>query len=103
MAKKIGVYVCECGNNIADNMDIDRIIEAVSPTRDVEVIEKYRLLCSEDGKEYLKQSIQEHELTHLVVAACSPKQHELTFMNICVAAGLNPYLFQMVNIREQCA
>ena len=103
MAKKIGVYVCECGNNIADNMDIDRIIEAVSPTRDVEVVEKYRLLCSEDGKEFLKQSIQEHELTHLVIAACSPKQHELTFMNVCVAAGLNPYLFQMVNIREQCA
>jgi len=103
MAKKIGVYVCECGNNIADNVDIDRVIEIVSPMRDVELVEKYRLLCSEDGKEFLKQSIQEHELTHLVVAACSPKQHELTFMNVCVAAGLNPYLFQMANIREQCA
>jgi len=103
MAKKIGVYVCECGTNIADNVDIDRVIEAVSPLHDVELVEKYRLLCSEDGKEFLKQSIQEHELTHLVVAACSPKQHELTFMNICAAAGLNPYLFQMVNIREQCA
>ncbi len=103
MAKKIGVYVCECGTNIADNVDIDRVIETVSPLRDVELVEKYRLLCSEDGKEFLKQSIQEHGLTHLVVAACSPKQHELTFMNICEAAGLNPYLFQMINIREQCA
>jgi len=103
MAKKIGVYVCECGNNIADNVDIDRIIKAVSSLRDVALIEKHRLLCSEGGKEFLKQSIEEHELTHLVVAACSPKQHEHTFMGVCVAAGLNPYLFQMANIREQVA
>jgi heterodisulfide reductase subunit A len=103
MAKKIGVYVCECGNNIADNVDIDRVIKALAPLRDVTVVEKYRLLCSEDGKEFLKQSIKEHELTHLVVAACSPKQHEHTFMSVCLAAGLNPYLFQMANIREQCA
>jgi heterodisulfide reductase subunit A len=103
MAKKIGVYVCECGNNIADNVDIDRIIKTISPMRDVEVVEKYRLLCSEEGKEFLKQSIRDHELTHLVVAACSPKQHEHTFMSVCEAAKLNPYLFQMANIREQCA
>lgn len=103
MAKKIGVYVCECGNNIADNVDIDRVIKALSPLRDVAVVEKYRLLCSEDGKEFLKQSIKDQELTHLVVAACSPKQHEHTFMSVCVAAELNPYLFQMANIREQCA
>jgi heterodisulfide reductase subunit A len=103
MAKKIGVYVCECGSNIADNVDIDRIIKTISPIRDVEIIEKHRLLCSEDGKKFLEQSIKDHGLTHLVVAACSPKQHEHTFMNVCLAAGLNPYLFQMANIREQCA
>lgn len=103
MAKKIGVYVCECGNNIADNVDIDRIIKTISPMRNVEVVERYRLLCSEDGKQFLKQSIKDHELTHLVVAACSPKQHEHTFMSVCVAAELNPYLLQMANIREQCA
>ena len=103
MAKKIGVYVCECGNNIADNVDIDRIIRTISPMRSVEVVEKYRLLCSEDGKKFLKRIIEEHQLTHLVVAACSPKQHEHTFMDVCRAAGLNPYLFQMANIREQCA
>jgi heterodisulfide reductase subunit A len=103
MARKIGVYVCECGNNIADNVDIDRIIKTISPMRNVEVIERYRLLCSEDGKEFLKQTIKDHGLTHLVVAACSPKQHEHTFMSVCTAAELNPYLFQMANIREQCA
>ncbi|MFP3898876.1 MAG: CoB--CoM heterodisulfide reductase iron-sulfur subunit A family protein [Dehalococcoidia bacterium] len=103
MSRRIGVYVCECGNNIADNVDIDRITETISPMRDVELVERYRLLCSEDGKEFLKQSIIEHQLTHVVVAACSPKQHEHTFMGVCTAANLNPYLLQMANIREQCA
>ena len=103
MARRLGVYVCECGTNIADGVDIDAIIDALAPVADIEVAQKHRLLCSGDGIEYLKQSIEEHGLTHLVVAACSPKQHEITFMNACSAAGLNPYLFQMVNIREQCA
>lgn len=101
MTRKIGVYVCECGTNIADGVDMDAIIDALSSHRDVEVVEKGRLLCSGDGTKSLTQSIQDHGLTHLVVAACSPTQHEGTFMNVCDAAGLNPYLFQMVNIREQ--
>jgi len=103
MAKRLGVYVCECGTNIADKVDIDKVLAAVSPLKDVVVADRYKLLCSGDGQAYLKQSITEHGLTHLVVAACSPKQHETTFMNVCEQAGLNPYLFQMVNIREQCA
>ena len=103
MANKIGVYVCECGTNIADKVNIDKVLAAVSPLKDVEVAERYKLLCSGDGQQYLKQNIEEHELTHVVVAACSPKQHEITFMNVCEKAGLNPYLFQLVNIREQCA
>lgn len=103
MAKKLGVYVCECGTNIAEKVDIDKVLATVSPLKDVEVAERYKLLCSGDGQEYLKKSIEEHGLTHVVVAACSPKQHEITFMNVCERAGLNPYLFQMVNIREQCA
>lgn len=103
MEEKIGVYICECGPNIAENVDIDKIIDVVSPLPSVEVVERYKLLCSEDGKKFLKQSIQEHGLTRLVIAACSPKQHESTFMKVCVDAGLNPHLFQLVNIREQCA
>ncbi len=103
MTKKLGVYVCECGTNIADKVDIDKVLAAVSPLKDVEVTDRYKLMCSGDGQEYLKKSIEEHGLTHVVVAACSPKQHELTFMNVCERAGLNPYLFQLVNIREQCA
>ena len=103
MAKKIGIYVCECGANIAEKVDIDQVIAAVSPLKDVEVVERHKLLCSEGGKEFLKQSIEEHGLTHLVVAACSPKQHEVTFMSVCEQAGINPQLFQLANIREQCA
>lgn len=103
MGKNIGVYICECGPNIAEKVDIDRLLEAVSSLRDVHIAEKHRLLCSEDGKAFLKQSIEEHGVTDVVVAACSPKQHEITFMNVCEEAGLNPYLFQLANIREQCA
>jgi heterodisulfide reductase subunit A len=103
VAKRIGVYVCECGTNIAEKVDIDQVIAAVSPLKDVAVAERYKLLCSGDGKEFLKKRIQEHGLTHLVVAACSPKQHEATFMNVCEQAGINPQLFQLANIREQCA
>jgi len=103
MAKKIGIYVCECGTNIAEKVDIDRVIAALSPLKDVAVVDKYKLLCSGDGQKYLKQSIEEQGLTHVVIAACSPKQQEVTFMNVCEQAGLNPQLCQIVNIREQCA
>lgn len=103
MANKIGIYVCECGTNIAEKVDIDKVIAALSPLRDVAVVDRYKLLCSGDGQKYLKQSIEDHGLTRVVIAACSPKQHELTFMNVCEQAGLNPQLCQLVNIREQCA
>ena len=103
MEEKIGVYICECGPNIAENVDIDKVIDVISSLPSVEVVERYKLLCSEDGKKFLKNCIQEHGLTRLVIAACSPKQHESTFMKVCEEAGLNPHLFQLVNIREQCA
>jgi heterodisulfide reductase subunit A len=103
VANRIGVYVCECGTNIAEKVDIDQVIAAVSPLKEVAVAERYKLLCSGDGQEFLKQSIQENGITHLVVAACSPKQHEATFMKVCEKAGINPQLFQLANIREQCA
>jgi heterodisulfide reductase subunit A len=103
MKKRIGVYVCECGPNIAGAVDIDRVLEAVSSLDGVAVAEKYGLLCSGDGKKYLVEQLKEHELTHLVVGACSPKQHEPTFMTVCKEGGINPFLFQMANIREQVA
>jgi len=107
MKKKIGVYVCECGPNIADKVDIDKIIETVvttNNTENVEIIgERHKLLCSVDGKVFLEEEIKKKKLTHLVVAACSPRDHNNTFINICKKTELNPYLYQMINIREHCA
>ncbi|RLF36185.1 MAG: CoB--CoM heterodisulfide reductase iron-sulfur subunit A family protein [Thermoplasmata archaeon] len=103
MEKKIGIYICECGPNIAEKIDIDKVINAVSSLEDVKVTKRYKLLCSMDGKKFLEEEIKKHNLTHLVIAACSPKQHEQTFMGVCENAGINPYLFQLANIREQCA
>lgn len=101
--ERIGVFVCECGPNIADNVDIDRLLEMASSRNGVIVAEKHKLLCSAEGQEFLEAKIAEYNLTRLVVAACSPKQHEPTFMGVCGRAELNPYFFQMANIREQCA
>ncbi|MBN2029469.1 CoB--CoM heterodisulfide reductase iron-sulfur subunit A family protein [bacterium] len=107
MRLKIGVYVCECGPNIAERVDIDRVIKVISSLEEFEdielVVKRYKLLCSNDGQAFLKNEIESNALTHLVVAACSPRDHESTFMNVCKKTNLNPYLFNMVNIREHCA
>jgi len=100
---RIGVYVCECGPNIADAVDIDRVIEEISPLPGVAVVKRHKLFCSGEGKEFLKQDIIDENITHVVVAACSPKDHEATFAGVCKEAGINPYLYQIVNIREGCA
>lgn len=107
MGMKVGVYICECGPNIADKIDIDSIIRAIPSMEEFEgvecVVKRYKLLCSKEGQAFLADEIKSQELTHLVVAACSPRDHEATFMNVCKDASLNPYLFKMVNIREHCA
>ena len=103
MEQKIGVYICECGPNISEKVDIDKVIQAVKPLDGVAVVEKFKLLCSEDGKKFLVEQIKKHGLTHLVVAACSPRDHEKTFKEVCEKGEINPYLFQLANIREQCA
>ena len=103
MNGQIGVYVCECGPNIKDRIDIDKVLEEISSLANVKIAKRFPLLCSGDGKKFLAEEIKKEELTHLVVAACSPKDHEKTFMTVCEESGLNPYLFQLVNIREHCA
>ncbi|MFO7980706.1 MAG: FAD-dependent oxidoreductase [Candidatus Aminicenantes bacterium] len=103
MNKNIGVYVCECGPNIPERIDIDKVVKELSSLNEVKTVKKHSLLCSNDGKKFLKEEIEKEELSHVVVAACSPKDHENTFMKVCEEAGMNPYLFQLVNIREQCA
>jgi len=100
---RIGVFVCECGSNISEKIDIAQLIKQVSTAPDVVVAEPYRLMCSPDGRSYLEERIRKEKLTHIVVAACSPREHQQTFMKVCERAGINPYLMQLVNIREQCA
>jgi heterodisulfide reductase subunit A len=107
MSDKIGVYVCECGPNIASKVDIEKIKEEIKKLEDfadVElVVKNHKLLCSVDGKKFLENEINENNLTHLVCAACSPRDHDTTFINVCKKTNLNPYMYQIVNIREHCA
>lgn len=103
MAERIGVYVCECGPNIKDAMDLDKVVKFAQGLDNVVLAKPFRLLCSEEGKELVRKDIKEHNLTRVVIAACSPKEHEHTFKETLRKAGLNPFLLQIANIREQCA
>lgn len=100
---KIGLYLCECGPNIAEAIDLDRVKVEIEKDGKVAGIERYKLLCSEDGKRFVAESIKERGYERVVIAACSPKQHQATFEQAIANAGLNAHMFQMVNIREQCA
>lgn len=104
---KVGVYICECGPNIAGKVDLDRILADLSGLddyQDVElVVKKYGFLCSVPGKEFLEEEIKSNGFTHLVIGACSPRDHDSTFMSVCKKADLNPYLYRIINIREHCS
>ncbi len=102
MSEKIGVYICHCGSNIAGTVDVEELSRwAEASLPDVTVARNYKFMCSSLGQEMIQKDIQELGLTRVVVAACSPHLHEPTFRNACVQVGLNPYLFEMVSIREQ--
>ncbi|UCC49140.1 MAG: CoB--CoM heterodisulfide reductase iron-sulfur subunit A family protein [Gemmatimonadota bacterium] len=103
MAEKIGVYVCHCGSNIADAVDVEGVARFAAMLRGVAVSRHDRFVCSQPGQELIERDIQELGLTGVVVAACSPQLHEPTFRRACGRAGLNPYLMEMANIREQCS
>jgi heterodisulfide reductase subunit A len=100
---RIGVYICECGLNIADAVDCEAVAEWAKNLEGVAVSRPYSYMCSDPGQQLVKQDIEEHGLNRIVVASCSPRLHEPTFRQMCVEAGLNPYLFEMANIREQCS
>jgi len=99
----IGVFVCECGPNIAEMVDVDHLTEWSRSLPGVTHAIRVPLLCSEEGKQLMAGKIRELGLERVVVAACSPREHEHTFRAICVAGGINPFLMQIANIREQCA
>jgi heterodisulfide reductase subunit A2 len=99
-AVKIGVYVCHCGSNIAGTVDVAAVAEWAMALSHVEIARDYKFMCSSLGQELIENDIKELGLTRVVVASCSPHMHEKTFRNACERAGLNPFFFEMANIRE---
>ncbi len=102
LAERIGIYICECGPNIKDAVDIDEVVKFAQGLDHVVLAKPVGLLCSEEGKARISSEIKKKKLTRVVFAACSPKEHEITFKKILRNAGLNPFLFQISNIREHC-
>ena len=98
---KIGIYFCNCGPNISDKVDSERVKEKVARLPDVVYFKTVDFICSEEGKTFLENDLRENMPGRVVIAACSPREHENTFMRMLSKAGINPNLMQMVNIREQ--
>jgi heterodisulfide reductase subunit A len=100
---KVGVYVCHCGTNIAGTVDVEEVAKYAGTLPNVVVSRDYRYMCSDPGQELIRNDIKELGVNRVVVASCSPRLHEKTFQGALREAGLNPYLFQMANIREHCS
>ncbi len=100
MSEKVGVYICHCGTNIAGTVDVEEVARWAGEQPNVEVARDYEFMCSSLGQDLIEEDIKEKGLTRVVVAACSPHMHEKTFRGTCQRAGLNPFLFEMANIRE---
>ena len=100
---KTGVYVCHCGLNIAGVVDCPKVAEYAEGLPNVVVARDDGYLCSEPGQNRIRQDIELHGLNRIVVASCSPRLHEPTFRQCIADAGLNPYLLEMANLREQCS
>jgi heterodisulfide reductase subunit A len=100
---RVGVFVCHCGLNIAGVVDVEAVTEYARTLPDVVFAVHNRYTCSDPGQDEIRKAIEEHNLNRIVVAACSPRMHEFTFRRTTAEAGLNPYLFEMANIREHCS
>lgn len=100
---RVGVFVCDCGTNIEGVVDVAQVVEKVKDIPEVVVAQELKYSCSELGQTAIQEAIKEHNLDKVVVASCSPRMHETTFMKCVTKAGLNPYQFEMANIREQCS
>jgi len=102
--KKVGVYICHCGTNIGGTVDVAKIAEEIGAEMEEVVVSRhYKYMCSEPGQKLIRDDIIELGLDRVVEASCSPKMHEPTFRNCVSSVGMNPYLFEMVNIREHCS
>ncbi len=100
---RVGVYVCHCGLNIAQTVDCQEVAESAAQLDGVIVSTHVGYACSEPGQQQIKDDILEHGLDRIVIASCSPRLHEPTFRQMLKEVGLNPYLLEMANLREQCS
>lgn len=101
--QRIGVFVCHCGTNIAGSVDVKRVAETLGREPSVVYSVDYTYMCSESGQNLIKNAIRDLKLTGVVVCSCSPRMHENTFRKAAASAGLNPYMVEIANIREQCS
>ena len=101
--QRIGVFVCWCGSNIAATVDVQAVSDALAKEPGVVLSTNYQYMCSQSGQEMIQQAIKEHKLTGIVVCSCSPRMHEATFRKTAQQAGINPYMVEIANIREQCS
>jgi heterodisulfide reductase subunit A len=101
--RRIGVYVCHCGGNISETVDIDEVASFAEQQSDVVLVRDYSHMCSEVGQKLVLDDIASNSLERVVIAACSPQFHEKTFMSAVENGGLSPYVLEIANIREQCA
>ncbi len=97
---RVGVFVCHCGMNIAGTIDVKQVVEYAKTIPNVVFVKENRYTCADPGQEEIRKAIKEQKLNRVVVAACSPRMHEPTFRRTVSEAGLNPYVFEMANIRE---
>ena len=101
--QRIGVFVCWCGSNIAATVDVQKVSELLRNEPGVVISENYQYMCSQAGQDMIKNAIHEHGLTGIVICSCSPRMHEATFRKTAAAAGINPYMLEIANVREQCS
>lgn len=101
--QRIGVFVCHCGTNIAGTVDVKAVAAALGNEPGVVVAEDYQYMCSQAGQDLIKKAIRENNLNGVVICSCSPRMHEATFRKTAASAGLNPYMVEIANIREQCS
>lgn len=101
--QKIGVFVCWCGSNIAGTVDVAAVAEAVRQIPDVAFATDYKYMCSEQGQAIIRQAVKDYQLDRIVVCSCSPRMHEATFRKCAESVGINPYMVEIANIREQCS
>ncbi len=101
--QRIGVFVCHCGTNIAGTVNVEAVSDALRKEPGVVFSTNYQYMCSQAGQDIIKNAIAEYRLTGIVVCSCSPRMHEATFRKTAAAAGINPYMVEIANIREQCS